>query len=210
MNFVFAIMILVALVMLIIVSPESAFSIMIGGASSALKLAFTLIAIYAIWLSVLSLMEGIGLNRAMNRLFRPITKRLFKGESDLALEYITLNFSANLLGMGGAATPLGIKAMECMQDGSEKATDNMILFMVINSTSIQLIPATIIGLRAAAGSNSASDIILPSLLATIISTVTGVILAKICTKFRKKEKQAEEKEPRAPLFRQFERRSVKK
>lgn len=210
MNFVFAIMILVALVMLIIVSPESAFSIMIGGASSALKLAFTLIAIYAIWLSVLSLMEGIGLNRAMNRLFRPITKRLFKGESDLAFEYITLNFSANLLGMGGAATPLGIKAMECMQDGSEKATDNMILFMVINSTSIQLIPATIIGLRAAAGSNSASDIILPSLLATIISTVTGVILAKICAKFRRKEKKAEEQEPRAPLFRQFERRSVKK
>jgi spore maturation protein A len=112
--------------------------------------------------------------------------------------------------MGGAATPLGIKAMECMQDGSEKATDNMILFMVINSTSIQLIPATIIGLRAAAGSNSASDIILPSLLATIISTVTGVILAKICAKFRRKEKKAEEQEPRAPLFRQFERRSVKK
>lgn len=210
MNLVFTIMILVSLVMLIVVSPESAFSIMISGASSALKLAFTLIAIYAIWLSVLSLMEGIGLNRAMNRLFRPITKRLFKGESDLALEYITLNFSANLLGMGGAATPLGIKAMECMQAGSEKATDNMILFMVINSTSIQLIPATIIGLRAAAGSNSASDIILPSLLATIISTVTGVILAKLCAKFRKKEKEAEAKEPRAPLFAKIKGRSVSK
>lgn len=210
MNFVFAIMILVSLVMLIIVSPESAFSIMIGGASSALKLAFTLIAIYAIWLSVLSLMEGIGLNKAMNRLFRPITKRLFKGESDLALEYITLNFSANLLGMGGAATPLGIKAMECMQDGSEKATDNMILFMVINSTSIQLIPATIIGLRASAGSNSASDIILPSLLATIISTVTGVLLAKLCAKLRKKEKEAEAKMPRAPLFAKIKGRSVGK
>ncbi|MDE6189462.1 MAG: spore maturation protein [Clostridia bacterium] len=210
MNLVFAVMILVALVMLVIVSPESAFTIMIGGASSALKLAFTLIAIYAIWLSVLSLMDGIGLNKAMNKIFRPITKLLFKGESDLALEYITLNFSANLLGMGGAATPLGIKAMECMQDGSEKATDNMILFMVINSTSIQLIPATIIGLRAAAGSNSASDIILPSLLATIISTVTGVILAKICAKFRKKEKQVQDIEPRAPLFVNAQKRSAHK
>ncbi len=126
-------MILASLIMLVVVAPESAFSIMIGGANNALTLAFTLIAIYAIWLSILSLMDGIGLNKALNKLFRPLTKRLFKGESDLALEYITLNFSANLLGMGGAATPLGIKAMECMQDGSQKATDNMILFMVINS-----------------------------------------------------------------------------
>lgn len=201
MNIVFTVMILVSLVMLIVVSPESAFSIMISGASSALKLAFTLIAIYAIWLSILSLMDGIGLSKMLNRLFKPLTKRLFKGESDLALEYITLNFSANLLGMGGAATPLGIKAMECMQDGSEKATDNMILFMVINSTSIQLLPATIIGLRSAAGSNAPSDIILPSLLATVISTVTGVILAKICAKLRKKEKKEQAVVmPKQPLY----------
>lgn len=200
MNTVFAIMILVSLVMLVVVSPESAFSIMISGASNALTLAFTLIAIYAIWLSILSLMEGIGLNKALKKLFKPITKRLFKGESDLALEYITLNFSANLLGMGGAATPLGIKAMECMQDGSEKATDNMILFMVINSTSIQLIPATIIGLRSAAGSNAPSDIILPSLLATVISTVTGVILAKVCSCLLRLGKKSKVTQPKAPLF----------
>ena len=206
MNTVFAIMILVSLVMLVVISPESAFSIMISGASNALTLAFTLIAIYAIWLSILSLMDGIGLSKAMNKLFRPITKRLFKGESELALEYITLNFSANLLGMGGAATPLGIKAMECMQDGSEKATDNMILFMVINSTSIQLIPATIIGLRSAAGSNAASDIILPSLLATLISTLTGVILAKICSKLMKLGKKEKVTQPKAPLFNTIEAR----
>ncbi len=202
MNTVFAIMILASLIMLVVVSPESAFSIMISGASNALTLAFTLIAIYAIWLSILSLMDGIGLSKALNKLFRPLTKKLFKGESDLALEYITLNFSANLLGMGGAATPLGIKAMECMQDGSEKATDNMILFMVINSTSIQLIPATIIGLRSAAGSNAPSDIILPSLLATLISTVTGVILAKICSKLRRAKKHKEVELPKQPLFAQ--------
>ena len=201
MNLVFTIMILASLIMLVVVAPESAFSIMISGANNALTLAFTLIAIYAIWLSILSLMDGIGLNKALNKLFRPLTKRLFKGESDLALEYITLNFSANLLGMGGAATPLGIKAMECMQDGTDRATDNMILFMVINSTSIQLIPATIIGLRAQAGSNAASDIILPSLLATVISTVTGVILAKVCALVtRSKKDKVEAVEPREPLF----------
>ena len=113
MNVVFTIMIIASLVMLIVVSPESAFSIMISGASSALKLAFTLIAIYAIWLSVLSLMEGIGLNRMLNRIFKPITKRLFKGESDLALEYITLNFSANLLGMGGSGRHPWDRSTQC-------------------------------------------------------------------------------------------------
>ena len=200
MNLVFTIMIFESLITVLIVSPESAFSIMISGANSALTLAFTLIAIYAIWLSILSLMDGIGLNKALNKLFRPFTKRLFKGESDLALEYITLNFSANLLGMGGAATPLGIKAMECMQDGSNKATDNMILFMVINSTSIQLIPATIIGLRASAGSNAPSDIILPSLLATLICPVTGVGLAKLCALLTRKRRKEESKQPPKPLF----------
>ena len=89
-----------------------------------------------------------------------------------------------------------------MQDGSERATDNMILFMVINSTSIQLLPATIIGLRSSAGSNSPSDIILPSLIATVISTVTGVALAKLVSCLSKKEKKKEDEKvmPKQPLY----------
>lgn len=179
MNTMFFVMTIASLILLTVVSPDSAFSIMISGASNSISLAVKLCAIYAIWLSVLDIMQKIGLNDKLNKLFSPVTKRLFKGESEQTTQYISLNFSANLLGMGSAATPLGIKAMESMQDGSDKATDNMILFMVINATSIQLLPATIIGLRASYGSSSASDIILPSLIATLISTVCGVILAKI-------------------------------
>lgn len=179
MNTMFFAMTIASLILLTVVSPDSAFSIMISGASNSISLAVKLCAIYAIWLSVLDIMQKIGLNDKLNKLFSPVTKRLFKGESEQTTQYISLNFSANLLGMGSAATPLGIKAMESMQDGSDKATDNMILFMVINATSIQLLPATIIGLRASYGSSSASDIILPSLIATLISTVCGVILAKI-------------------------------
>ncbi len=171
-----------SLILITAIAPESAFSIMLGGTKTAIELAIILVSIYAIWLSVLKIMEKIGANKLLYRMLRPVTKKLFKGESDMALQYISLNFSANLLGMGGAATPLGIKAMECMQDGTDKATDNMILFMVINSTSIQLLPATIIGMRAAAGSQSASDIILPSLVATTLSTLIGVILAKVFAK----------------------------
>ncbi len=182
MNIVYFVMTISSLVLITAIAPESAFSIMLGGTKTAIELAITLVSIYAIWLSVLQIMEKIGANKLLYRMLRPVTKKLFKGESDMALQYIALNFSANLLGMGGAATPLGIKAMEYMQDGSDKATDNMILFMVINSTSIQLLPATIIGMRAAAGSTSASDIILPSLVATTLSTLIGVVLAKIFAK----------------------------
>lgn len=193
MNTMFFVMTVASLILVTVVSPDSAFSIMINGASNAISLALKLCAIYAIWLSVLDIMQKVGMSRALDRLFSPITKRLFKGEDEKTREFITLNFSANLLGMGSAATPLGIKAMEGMQDGSDKATDNMILFMVVNATSIQLLPATIIGLRSSYGSASASDIILPSLIATAVSTVCGVLLAKafsLTSKNRKKDAPA--------------------
>ncbi len=198
MNLIYCIMVVSSLILILIVSPESAFPIMLGGAKNAIQLAMTLAAIYAIWLSVLDIMEKIGLNRLLNRMFRPITRKLFRGESDKALEYISMNFSANLLGMGGAATPLGIKAMEHMQDGSDRATDHMILFMIINCTSIQLLPATIIGLRSAAGSASASDIILPSLLATAVTTAIGIVLAKLCA-IPSRKRAAEHPALNAPL-----------
>lgn len=193
MNTMFFVMTVASLILVTVVSPDSAFSIMISGASNAISLALKLCAIYAIWLSVLDILQKVGMSRALDRLFSPITKRLFKGEDEKTREFITLNFSANLLGMGSAATPLGIKAMEGMQDGSDKATDNMILFMVVNATSIQLLPATIIGLRSSYGSASASDIILPSLIATAVSTVCGVLLAKafsLTSKNRKKDAPA--------------------
>ena len=179
MNSVFFVMTAASLILMTVTSPDDAFPAMIDGASAAITLAVKLCAIYAIWLSVLDIMEKIGLNKALNKLFAPISKRLFKGEDEKTREYVSLNFSANLLGMGSAATPMGIKAMERMQDGTDKATDNMIFFMVINATSIQLLPATVIGLRSAAGSASASDIILPSLIATLVSTVSGAVLAKV-------------------------------
>ena len=189
MNTIYVVMMIGSLLLVTITAPESALSIMLGGAKSAIGLSISLCAIYTVWLSVLQVIDKTGIGKTLSKAFKPLTKKLFKGESDLALEYITLNFSANLLGMGGAATPLGIKAMEYMQDGSDKASDNMILFVVINATSIQLLPATIIGLRASKGSASASDIILPSLIATTFSTLIGVILCKVLAGKKVKNKE---------------------
>ena len=186
MNIVFIILIISSIIGLTIINPELVLTTLISGTTSAINLSFTLVAIYAIWLSVIKIMSEIGLNRIIYKLFKPIVKRLFKGENELTYEYITLNFSANILGMGGAATPLGIKAIESMNKNDASISDNMILFAVINASSIQLLPTTIISLRSTFNSQNASNIILPSILSTCITTIVGIALCYIFRRFKKK------------------------
>lgn len=152
---------------------------MIAGVGSAITLSLKLLAIYAVWLSALKMMQATGLDKKLSKLVRPVIKRLFKGENEDAYDNISINLSANMLGMGGVATPAGIRAMTAMQDGSAKVTHNMALLIVINATSVQLVPATVIALRAAANSADASDIFFPTLIATSVSTLTGIILCKV-------------------------------
>lgn len=185
MNIAFTFICLSSIILLIITKPELVLSCMISGANGSLELAFTLLCIYCVWLSVLKLMETLNINKYLSALLMPITRRLFKGEDAKTLEYINLNFSANILGMGGIATPLGIKAVESSSINNERISDNILMFVVINCTSIQLLPTTIIGLRAGLGSISPSDIILPSILATTISTIIGILLCKLCAKIFK-------------------------
>ena len=99
---------------------------------------------------------------------------------------IALNMSANMLGLGNAATPMGIKAMKRLDDGSGVATPAMIMLIVLNATSIQLLPSTVIGLRASAGSTSPSDIIFPTIVATFCTCALGISLVKLCQKLFKK------------------------
>lgn len=106
-------------------------------------------------------------------------RKIFKNESDEAYDYISINLAANMFGMGGVATPAGIKAMSAMSDGSDRASDNMIMLLVINATSIQLIPATVIAMRAGANSQSPSNIILPTLISSGIATLVGAIMCKV-------------------------------
>ena len=99
---------------------------------------------------------------------------------------IALNMSANILGLGNAATPMGLAAMKKLDQGKEKASHAIIMLIVVNATSIQLLPTTIIGLRTAAGSASAGDIILPTILCTIFTFVLGISLVLLCSKIRVK------------------------
>ncbi|MBO4381249.1 MAG: hypothetical protein J5815_03755 [Clostridia bacterium] len=178
MNIAFTAIAFASLVALTIISPEKAFPTMIEGVRSAILLMLKLTAIYAVWLGMLKMMKETKIDKALSRLLRPLVKRLFKHESDECYDYIAVNLASNMLGMGGAATPAGIKAIGAMNANGEKATDNMILLIVINATSIQLIPATVISIRASAGSTNAASIFLPTLIATFVSTFSGILICK--------------------------------
>lgn len=179
MNAVFLTLMLASLIVLLFTSPENAFGVMIDGASDAITLSIKLLAIYMVWLGVLRMMEASKLDKKLSKLLRPVVCKIFKGESDEAYDKICINLSTNMLGMGGASTPAGIKAMNLMSDGSDRATDNMIILLVINATSIQLIPATMIALRAQAGSQNPSDIILPTLISSGVATLAGMLMCKV-------------------------------
>lgn len=102
---------------------------------------------------------------------------------------IAMNMSSNILGVGNAATPCGIKAMKLMDDKSGKATPAMIMLLVVNATSIQLLPTTTIGLRTAAGSVSPTDIMIPTLVATFITAVFGISLTLLIQRVFKRRKK---------------------
>ena len=188
MNIAFTLIALASLVALTIISPETAFQTMIGGVRSAILLMLKLTAIYTVWLGILKMMKETRIDRALSKFLRPLVKRLFKNESDEAYDWISVNLASNMLGMGGAATPAGIKAIGAMVQNGDKATDNMALLVVINATSIQLIPATVISIRASAGSANSASIFLPTLIATFVSTLSGVLICKVlATKSDKKQ-----------------------
>lgn len=189
MNVAFTALTLISLVMLTYLSPATAFPTMLQGVMSAISLIVKLTAIYAVWLSVLKMMQATGLDKKLSKLLRPVIKRLFKGESDETYGWISVNLAGNMLGMGGVATPAGIKAMQSMATADQTvASPNMILLLIINATSIQIIPATVIAMRATAGSADAASIMLPTLISTTVSTLSGIILCKVFSLTDRKSK----------------------
>lgn len=191
MSIAFLLITFASIVAMIIKSPESAFPTMIDGVGQAITLIIKLTAIYAVWLSVLDMMTKTKLDKKLSKLLKPVARKIFKNESEEAYDWICINLSANMLGMGGVATPAGIKAMGAMEDGSVRATDNMIMLLVINATSIQLIPATVVAMRASHGSQSASDIIVPTLISSGIATLCGMTICKVLSLKKSNGKNAQ-------------------
>ena len=153
-------------------------------AKVSVEIAIGLIGIMALWLGIMKIAEESGLIRIIARGLKPITLRLFPDvpADHPAIGSIVLNMSANVLGLGNAATPLGLKAMEELQElnpHKETATNAMVMFLAINTSSVQLIlPATVVALMGA----TASEIFITTNLATLCSTIAAITAVKFLEK----------------------------
>lgn len=169
MNAIFTCIFLISLAILAIISPEGVLPALLGGAERSLTMAVTLFCIYAVWMGLSRLAEKSGLSRTASKALKPLSRRLFKTDNEVANENIAMNLSCNLLGVGGAATPYAVRAIGELE--KENNTFAQKLLFIINATSVQIVPTTVIALRTSAGSVAASDIFLPSLICTAFSTV---------------------------------------
>jgi spore maturation protein A len=160
----------------------------VESASSAVQIAIGLIGIMTLWLGMMRVAEAAGLVSLVGRALTPLLRWLFPGvpPGHPAAGAIVLALAANLLGLNNAATPLGIKAMEELQTlnpDKDTATNPMVTFMAVTTSGVQLIPATMIGVLAAAGSSNPTVIIAPTILATFVGTIAAVIAARLLQRF---------------------------
>lgn len=152
------------------------------GAASAIELSLSMAGILCLWSGVMEVMEQCGLSRGLSRAFRPILRRLLPkaGKDEETLSAVTANVSANLLGLGNAATPLGIRAARRMAVGCEGiASDELCMLVVLNTASIQLLPTTIASVRAAAGSSAPFDILPAVWVSSVCSVAAGLLSARL-------------------------------
>jgi spore maturation protein A len=152
------------------------------GAKSAVFTILSFAGVMCFWTGIMKIAEKSGISQKVEKLLKPIINFLFPHTGDEAKKYIAMNMSANLLGMGNAATPMGIKAMHCLDMENKNpicASDNMCMLVILNTSSLQLIPTTIIALRVAATSSNPFSVILPIWISSLTALLTAVLLAKL-------------------------------
>ena len=159
------------------------------GASTAVSTLISFAGAMCFWTGIMKISEKSGVSDVICRFISPVVRWLFPNSSDKAREYISMNLTANILGMGNAATPMGMMAAEELDNENinpEKPSVNMCMLVVLNTTSFQLIPTTILALRSAAGSQNALSVIVPMWIASIVAVAVGVISVKIMGCFAEK------------------------
>lgn len=199
LNKLWGVMILIGLSFGIITGEVEALSnAAIDSAGEAVSLAITMLGVMALWTGLIETARRSGLLDMLTRKLAPVLRFLFPRipEGHKVNEYIAANIIANVLGLGWAATPMGLKAMkelaalERERTGNEKitkASDEMCTFLVINISSLQLIPVNVIAYRSQYGSVNPAAIVLPGIIATIVSTVFAIIFCRIMCKKGEKE-----------------------
>ena len=185
MNIVWISIMVVGLGLMLLKQPELAFATIQTGSEKAIALGIKLWAIYAIWLGLLNILEVTSLDKKIAKLLSPVINFLIGKTDEETKNQIAINITSNIFGMGNACTPSGIRGMTGLDKGSKYITNAMAMFMILNVTNLQLIPTTVVSLRVTHGSTHSADIILPTIIASIISTASGIFMIKLCKKIFK-------------------------
>lgn len=188
LNYIFAFIILISLIFAVFTGNSKALAdAVVNGAAESVQLLITMAGMLALWSGIMEIASLGGFTKFVSRLLSPILKHLFKNvkKDSKLLSYISMNVSANLLGLGNAATPFGLSAMREMKrlnPESDRATDDMIIFVVMNTASMQIMPTMVGTLRQTYGS-ARPFAILPSVwISSACALAVGLIVAKILIK----------------------------
>lgn len=188
LSYIFVFIIVISVITAIFTGQtEQVSSSIMDGAAQSVELMITMCGMMCLWSGVMEVAKQSKLTEKMSALFAPILKPLFPDvdKNSKAFSCICMNVSANLLGLANAATPLGISAMKELKSlaDTDKATDSMVTFVVMNTASIQLLPTTLATLRVSYGSNSPFDIIFCVWVTSIIALAAGLIVNRLCCTF---------------------------
>lgn len=158
-------------------------------AENAVNLSLTLLGMSCMWSGIMEIASKTKIIDYLSQLLKHIMKILFDDLNEKSYNNIIMNIIANILGLGNAATPLGLKAMKELQkenENKEKLSDNMMMLIVLNTASLQIIPTTVIAIRSSLGSDNPTKIIFPVWISTICAAVVGIFVTKIIIKYTKK------------------------
>lgn len=198
MNYIWSGMMIISLICALLSGSISELSTaVLEGAADAVTLLVSILGIMCFWQGMMEIASRAGITNFLAKIFSPVLRLLFRDvpQNSDAMRYISLNISANLLGLGNAATPFGLKAMQELQKANpytDTASDSMLLFVVMNTASLQLFPTTLAAYRVTYGSKSPFDIIPCVWVSSIAALTLGITIAKIfCGKKNKNELRKE-------------------
>lgn len=182
MNYIWSAMILISIICAAVNGQMGEMlTAVTSGCAAAITTVLSFAGIMCFWCGIMRIIEESGAIKFLQRLLNPIIKLLFGNITDTARQQISMNIAANMLGMGNAATPAGIKAMRELDKVNKnpgKPSYEMCMLMVLNTTSVQLIPATVMSLRAAAG-GAGDSVIIPIWITSVISVIAAVTAVKL-------------------------------
>lgn len=192
MNYIWCAMIIFSLIVAAVNGKmDETVTAAFAGAQSSIEVALSFAGVMCFWTGILKIAEKSGVSDKVQKLLSPIIKTLFPKADDDAKKYISMNMTANILGMGNAATPMGIKAMTALDKRNKNPlypSDEMCMLVVLNTTSFQLIPTTILALRTAAGSENPMSVILPIWITSAVSIIVAVTAVKVMCRLGKEKK----------------------